>query len=100
MLIRIVRLTINPLHLDDFLALFDRISSTIRNTEGCEGLELLQDRLFPNVLATHSLWRDESYLEAYRKSDFFKSTWTTTKSYFAAPPSAHSYQTLREIGPK
>ena len=98
MLIRIVRLTLTPERLPDFLALFERVSPAIRAIEGCEHLELLQDMTHPNIVSTYSRWTSEAALENYRQSEFFKKTWKETKTLFAAPPSAHSYRIMGHGG--
>ena len=96
-LVRVVRLTLHPEEVDRFLTLFDSISSKIRNFDGCQHLELLQDSRFPNIVATYSHWESVYALEAYRHSELFKSTWSLTKAMFAAPPIAYSYDLLRRI---
>lgn len=88
--IRIVRLTLAPERLDDFMYMFNNIKSRIRNTAGCLHLELLQDTRFPNIVTTYSHWDNESALNAYRDSAFFKEVWPATKDMFAAPPVAFS----------
>lgn len=94
-LVRVVRLTLHPDHVETFLTLFDKVSPRIRATDGCEHLVLLQDATFPNIVSTHSHWRNNEALEAYRKSDFFRSTWEKTRMLFIAPPTAQSYHTIR-----
>ena len=89
-LIRIVRLTLEPEKVDEFMQMFASVHSKIRLFEGCIHLELLQDTTFPNILTTYSLWTDESALNAYRSSVLFQKTWRKTKTMFAAPPSAFS----------
>ena len=90
MLIRTVRMTFAPAHVDRFLALFEAARPKIRQRPGCEHLALWRDARYPNVFTTHSLWRDAEALEAYRHSDLFRETWAQTKPLFAAPPEARS----------
>lgn len=89
-LIRVVRLTLAPERLGDFMFMFNNIKQKIRNTAGCLHLELLQDTIHPNIVTTYSLWEDEAALNAYRKSALFTEVWPTTKQMFAAPPVAFS----------
>ncbi len=96
-LIRIVRLTLKPEKLDDFLLMFETIKTKIRKSDGCEHLELLQDAGFPNIVATYSLWRNEEALNAYRHSALFKEVWSETKTMFAAPPFAFSSHQLQVL---
>ncbi|MBL7812506.1 MAG: antibiotic biosynthesis monooxygenase [Bacteroidetes bacterium] len=90
MFIRIVKMEFVPEKVPDFLAVFAEAAPQIRNFPGCERLELLQDRLHPNVLFTYSYWDHSDSLEAYRKSDLFLSTWARTKIHFCAAPQAWS----------
>ena len=96
-LIRIVRLTLAPEKVNDFMEMFNAIRSKIRLTEGCKHLALLQDATFPNILTTYSIWTDESALNAYRSSNLFKNTWRETRTMFAAPPAAFSSFQLQVV---
>lgn len=85
-------MTLRPEAVPEFLAMFRETSPLIRGFVGCEHLELWEDARFPNILSTYSLWSGEDALEAYRRSDLFRETWTRTKRWFAAPPVAHSHR--------
>ena len=89
-LVRIVRLTLAPAHVSDFMEMFNSIKSSIRSTAGCLHLELLQDTVHPNIVTTYSLWEDEAALNAYRQSQLFTEVWPKTKAMFAGPPVAFS----------
>ena len=67
MLIRTVRMTFAPAHVERFLALFEAARPKIRQRPGCEHLALWRDARYPNVFTTYSLWRDAEALEAYRR---------------------------------
>lgn len=95
MLVRLVRITLRPDAVDDFLALFDGAAPQIRAFPGCQHLTLWQDVRFPNMFTTHSRWSDADALEHYRQSPLFKATWAETKRLFAAPPEARSLRVLR-----
>ena len=71
MLIRIVKMSFKPEETARFLKLFDQIKQKVRNVEGCEFLELMQDYDDPNSFSTYSKWRDDKALLAYRKSELF-----------------------------
>lgn len=92
MLIRIVRMTFHPEHTEDFLDMFNTVKHKIRGFEGCEELILWQDYHLPHVLATYSLWESDHHLNAYKKSELFKKTWSQTKQYFADKPLAYSFR--------
>ena len=77
-----------------FLKLFEEVKTAIRNREGCKHLELWQQKDMPNVMFTFSLWQHEDHLEAYRKSDLFKTTWAKTKIKFSEKPEAWSVEQL------
>lgn len=94
MLIRTVRMTFAPAHVDAFLALFAASRSKIRAHDGCEHLDLWRDARYPNVMTTYSHWRDADALNAYRHSDLFRDTWARTKPMFAAPPEARSHMNV------
>ena len=81
-IVRIVKMTFDPEHLDRFMSIFAERQSTIKNFEGCQHLELWQDEKDPCICFTYSIWLDEHHLNAYRFSPFFKETWTLTKALF------------------
>ena len=95
--IRIVRMTFHPERVSEFLLLFDERSAKIRSFEGCEGLDLVQDTRFDNVLTTISVWASEDALSAYRDSDLFGDTWRITKGLFADRPEAATHTLLTTV---
>ncbi|GAB4125788.1 MAG: putative quinol monooxygenase [Raineya sp.] len=97
MLIRIVRMCFQEDKTQDFLEIFEESKHQIRAFEGCLHLELWQDAHLPNVFCTHSRWIDESYLEAYRQSELFRSTWSKTKMLFSEKPQAFSLKSQQIV---
>ena len=97
--IRIVKMTFHPERIADFLELFDGRSSYIRSFDGCEGLDLVRDTRFSNIMTTISIWSSEDALAAYRESDVFSETWAITKEMFADRPEAASYVQIRHVEP-
>ncbi|WP_151087448.1 putative quinol monooxygenase [Hymenobacter baengnokdamensis] len=90
MLIRIVRLTLQPARTADFLALFRQSESHIRQQPGCRHLELWQDADEPHIYCTYSQWDDMAALNAYRRSGLFGQVWPATKRLLAEPAQAFS----------
>lgn len=97
MLIRIVRMTFREDKLNEFQAIFDRSKQLIRAFPGNHQLDLLRDSDQPNIRITYSLWESADALEAYRRSELFRTTWATTKVLFAAPPLAFSAEKLETV---
>lgn len=92
MLIRLVRLTLHPERVADFLTLFRTSESRIRRQPGCRHLELWQDADHPHIYCTYSHWDDAAALDAYRRSALFGEVWPATKRLLAAPALAFSSQ--------
>ncbi|SDB31160.1 hypothetical protein SAMN03097699_0638 [Flavobacteriaceae bacterium MAR_2010_188] len=90
MLIRFVKMTFEEDKIDEFLELFEANKHKIKNFAGCEFLELLRDKENKNIFFTHSHWKEDSNLEAYRNSDLFKGVWSETKILFKDKPEAWS----------
>lgn len=97
MLIRIVRMTFQADKLPDFHAIFDQSKHRIRAFPGNCHLELLRDPDNPAVRITYSLWNTASDLEAYRRSDLFRTTWAAAKLLFSEKPMAFSAEKLEEV---
>lgn len=94
MFVRIVKMSFEPSKTEEFLAYFHTKKQLIRDFEGCEFLELYNDKAQPHLFFTYSYWRDESDLERYRNSELFKTVWARTKSYFNDKPEAWSVDKL------
>ena len=93
MIIRIVKMTFSSDRVPGFLAIFEARKHLIRNFPGCSHLQLLQDADNPEIYFTYSHWEAPTALEAYRRSEFFKETWTLTKACFSMPAEAWSLMT-------
>jgi len=90
MLIRIVRMTFQEEKIKDFLDNFHKTKKQIRSFEGCEHLELWQDKDQENIFVTYSHWQSQENLDSYRKSELFKEIWSFTKKLFVGKPQAFS----------
>ncbi len=97
MIVRIVKMTFQPEKVAEFLSNFEASKESIRGFDGCEHLELLQDRHRKEVFFTYSYWRDEEALQNYRDSELFKETWAKTKILFDEKPEAWSLERKAEI---
>lgn len=94
MLVRIVKLTFHQESIPTFLEIFENSKHRIRASEGCSFVELYQDKNNDCIFFTYSYWDDESFLNNYRDSEFFKSVWSKTKVLFADKPEAWSVNKL------
>ena len=82
---------------DEFsLFIADRVD-IIRGYDGCLGLKILKDKNDPTTFFTYSLWLNEEALQSYRMSDFFKNTWSVTKTYFSDKPEAWSLDLIHKV---
>ena len=90
MFVRIVKMSLHSKFIPEFQKMFEEKKALIRNSDGCNLLELYQDKNNPEIFFTYSYWENESDLENYRNSAFFKATWTQTKGYFNDNPEAWS----------
>jgi quinol monooxygenase YgiN len=94
MIYRIVKMSFQPDKTDDFIRLVSAIHKDIAAFDGCKKVLILRDVSDKNIFFTYSLWENESSLENYRRSDFFKTVWTKTKILFSDKPKAWSTQVL------
>ena len=88
MIVRIVKLSLNPGRRSDFISEFDKVKDQIISFDGCRSTELLIDSPATGIVFTYSLWDSPQHLESYRQSDFFKNTWARVKPMFAAKAEA------------
>lgn len=94
MLVRIVKMTFEEGYLDDFKAIFKQVKEKIRNFEGCNYVELLQDVDNPAIFFTYSHWESQESLNNYRNSLLFQETWSATKKLFASKAEAYSVEKI------
>ncbi|MGS2726445.1 putative quinol monooxygenase [Psychroserpens sp. BH13MA-6] len=97
MFVRIVKMSFEPSNITTFLNNFEANKDAIRAFDGCEFLELYQDKEHSHVFFTYSYWQNESRLEAYRQSDLFRHIWSKTKPLFNAKPEAWSVDKLHSL---
>ena len=90
MIVRLVKLSISPEHIDAFINAFNKHKVSIRSFEGCNHLELLVEELETGVVFTYSKWSDLNAIENYRNSDLFKGIWSKVKPMFNGKPEAWS----------
>ena len=90
MFVRIVKMGFHEVHIATFLTNFNAKKEFIRNSNGCQLLELYRDKNDPTIFFTYSYWETEQDLENYRNSDLFKGVWTQTKILFNKKPEAWS----------
>jgi quinol monooxygenase YgiN len=86
-LIRIVKMTFKPEHIETFLHIFEEKKERIASFPGCSKLELLREG---DIFFTYSVWDDAAALERYRTSELFQSTWALVKPLFSAKTEAWS----------
>jgi len=94
MIVRIVKMSFKEEEIENFLTLFHSKKQYIRGFEGCDFLELYQDKNNPSIFFTYSYWKSEEDLENYRHSSLFKEVWANTKVKFNAKPEAWSVDKL------
>jgi quinol monooxygenase YgiN len=89
-LTRVVKLTLDPKHIEDFKQVWIGHKEAIATMQGCISLQAFQDHREPQIFFTISQWENEHALDNYRYSDFFKNLWSTVKPMFTAKAMAHS----------
>lgn len=92
-MIRIVKMTFQEEHCEDFLDHFETIKHKIIAMPGCESLRLHRDLNNPTVFFTYSNWRADSDLQHYRQSQLFIETWKIVKTWFGEKAEAWSVDT-------
>ncbi|NRB84455.1 MAG: antibiotic biosynthesis monooxygenase [Winogradskyella sp.] len=97
MLVRIVKMSFDPLKIAEFLANFEANKKKIRGFQGCNFLELYRDQNNTNIFFTYSYWDSENDLNNYRHSELFKSVWAKTKPLFNDKPEAWSVNKLESL---
>lgn len=97
MLKRIVKMEFETEHIPTFISNFENVKASIRNFNGCQFLELFQDKNDPSIFFTYSYWESEAHLNDYRRSELFKEVWTTTKKLFRSKAQAWSVDTLYSL---
>ncbi len=95
MIKRIVKMSFQPDKVEDFKAIFKENWKFIAGFKGCSHVELLRDKIHPNIFFTYSIWENENDLNAYRDSELFEKVWSRTKVLFNEKPQAWSVDELK-----
>jgi heme-degrading monooxygenase HmoA len=82
---------------EEFLEIFNKNKTAIRNFPGCTHLQLLKDADDPNTYSTLSHWDNPESLESYRKSELFGSVWGRVKTLFSERSQAFSLEKFIEL---
>ena len=96
MVTRIVKITLQPDKINDFMQVFADVKETIASFDGCHQVELLQDLHSPNIFFTYSIWENEHYLDHYRFSQFFRQTWVRSRALFSEKAEAWSVNLIEK----
>ena len=72
MFVRIVKMGFHAKEVKGFLNTFNAKKEHIRNTKGCQLLELYRDKNDPTVFFTYSYWEREIDLENYRNQPYLR----------------------------
>ncbi len=97
MIIRIVRMHFTEAGVEEFLEIFGKHQTAIRNFPGCTHLELLKDHEDDTCFTTLSHWDTVNNLNSYRKSALFEEVWGQVKSLFAERSHAFSLEKYLEV---
>jgi hypothetical protein len=97
MFVRIVKMNFKESNVDLFLENFNANKEKIRNSKGCNLLELYRDKNDTNTFFTYSYWESEADLEAYRNSELFKVVWGKAKALFNNKPEAWSVDKVESL---
>ncbi len=97
MFVRIVKMNFKESNIALFLENFNMNKQKIRNSKGCNLLELYRDKNEHNTFFTYSYWESEADLEAYRNSELFKVVWGKTKVLFNNKPEAWSVDKVESL---
>lgn len=97
MIIRIVKMEFEPENIQAFLNYFETVKQKIKDSSGCEFLELYRDKANSDIFFTYSKWEKEKDLQLYRESTLFMEIWTTTKPMFRSKAQAWSVDTLHTL---
>lgn len=93
-MIRIVKMTFKEDKVLEFLKIFHQNKNQIRNFDGVEALELLNDKDNSNIFFTYSTWKSEEQLNNYRNSVLFNTLWNSTKVLFSEKAEAWSVEKI------
>ncbi len=97
MILRIVRMHFTQAGVEEFLDIFHKHKTAIRNFPGCTHLELLRDPDDPDSFTTLSYWDNIQQLNSYRASPLFEEVWGQVKSLFAERSQAFTLEKFVEV---
>jgi len=94
MITRITKFKIEKASSKDFEVFMKTIKDEIISIEGCRHFDILKDKDDENNLFMFMIWKDDDYLEAFRKSDLNKLVVTKLKDFSTKEPSSWTVETV------
>ena len=94
MIIRIVKMEIEPDNVSAFVNIFKTNKNVITSFDGCQSVDLFKHINSQNIFFTYSIWDSESSLNKYRESNTFKDIWSKTKPLFSNKAKAWSVEEI------
>ena len=90
MITRLVKLSFDKKHAEEFSSFFAKIKDQIEKQPGCIEVKLYEYPETKGVFFTLSSWESEEHIQAYRKSELFGSVWPKVKLWMNDKPEAWS----------
>jgi quinol monooxygenase YgiN len=94
MITRITKFKIEKASLKDFEDFMKTFRDEIISIEGCRHFDILKDKDDENNLFMFMIWKDDEYLETFRKSDLNKLIVNKLKIFSAKEPSNWTVETV------
>lgn len=95
MITRIIRFQ-TTMPFDDFVKYMNSIKNEFTNIEGCKQLEVLQDKYNNDIYFIYTIWKNDRFLNKFRKSKFNKEFWNKVNEMSISAPQVWSVENIFE----
>lgn len=94
MILRIVKMEVDPQKLEIFELFMKNLSEEKAKLDGCVHHDFFCDKNYVNLFYSYTIWENLTYLKKYKKTPLFKEVVKTLKMLCSTEPSAWTVENL------
>lgn len=95
MITRIIKLKVKDSP-QEFINYMSSLKSKFESVEGCKQIEILRGKIDDNIFFIYTIWKSETVLNKFRKSDLNKEFWNKLQEISTSRPQAWSVENIFE----
>ena len=96
MITRIIKTTVDETKHDKFLSFIEPLNKEFKNIDGCVQFEAFREKEDTRTYFIYTIWKSESKLNKYRKTEFNKNFWKMLNEFSESNAQAWTVENIFE----